>query len=77
MAVKQVSALRQASKYYRKYKKTNKLPILKKPVCIWNNQNYKINDYLSFPVMINGKSQGIKVKVILTDYQKQQLNYNY
>jgi putative transposase len=67
-------AIRDAKSVYRKYKKTNKLPILKKPVCIWNNQNYKINDCLNFPVMINGKSQRIKVKAILTDYQKQQLN---
>jgi len=67
-------AIQDAKSVYRKYKKTNNLPILKKPVCIWNNQNYKINDYVSFPVMINGKSQRIKVKTILTDYQKQQLN---
>jgi putative transposase len=67
-------AIQDARSVYRKYKKTDKLPILKKPVCIWNNQNYKINDYLSFPVFINGKSKRIKVKAMLTDYQKQQLN---
>ncbi|MDR9792232.1 transposase [Aeribacillus pallidus] len=67
-------AIQDARSVYRKYKKTNKLPILRKPVCIWNNQNYKINDCLSFPVSINGKSQRIKVKTILTDYQKQELN---
>ena len=68
-------AIQDARSVYRKYKKTNKLPILKKPVCIWNNQNYRIDDnYLSFPVIINGKSQRIKVEAMLTDYQKQQLN---
>ncbi len=67
-------AIQDAKSVYRKYKKTDKLPILKKPVCIWNNQNYKINDYLSFPVFINGKSKRIKAKAMLTDYQKQQLN---
>jgi len=67
-------AIRDAKSVYRKYKKTNKLPIAKKPVCIWNNQNYKINDYLSIPVIIKGKTQRIKVKAILTDYQRQQLN---
>ncbi|NLI67588.1 MAG: transposase, partial [Bacilli bacterium] len=67
-------AIQDARSVYKKYKKTNKLSVLRKPVCIWNNQNYKINDCLSFPVMINGKSQRIKVKTILTDYQKQQLN---
>lgn len=67
-------AIRDAKSVFRKYKKTNKLPILRKPVCIWNNQNYKINDCLCFPIFVNGKSQRIKVKAILTDYQKQQLN---
>ena len=67
-------AIRDAKSVHRKYKKTNKLPILKKPVCIWNNQNYKVNDYLSFPVVINEKTQIIKVKMLLTDYQKQQLS---
>jgi len=42
-------AIRDAKSVYRKYKKTNNLPILKKPVCIWNNQNYKINDYVNYP----------------------------
>jgi putative transposase len=69
-------AIQDAKSVYKKYKKTSKLPILKKLVCIWNNQNYKINDFLSFPIVINGKTQRIKVKIILTDYQKQQLNNN-
>lgn len=69
-------AIQDAKSIYKKYKKTNKLPILKKPVCIWNNQNYKIADCLSFPVFVNGKTKRIKVKILLTDYQKQQLNNN-
>ncbi|OXB94726.1 RNA-guided endonuclease InsQ/TnpB family protein [Parageobacillus galactosidasius] len=67
-------AIQDAKSVYKKYKKTNKLPILKKPACIWNNQNYKITDCLSFPVFVNGKTKRIKVKILLTDYQKQQLN---
>ena len=68
-------AIQDAKSVYRKYKKTKKLSILKKPVCIWNNQNYKIIDnYLCFPVLINGKSQRIKVEALLADYQKEQLN---
>jgi len=39
-------AIQEAKGVYKKYKKTKKLSILKKPVCIWNNQNYKIKDYL-------------------------------
>jgi len=67
-------AIQDAKSVYRKYKKTKKLSILKKPVCIWNNQNYRIKDnYLSFPVWIDGKVQRIKVKALLTDYQKEQL----
>ncbi len=67
-------AIQDAKSVFRKYKKTNRLSILKKPVCIWNNQNYKINDsFISFPVCINGKSKRIQVKAILTEYQRQQL----
>lgn len=48
-----------------------KVPILKKPVAIWNNQNFVIKpDQLSFPVWLNGKSTRISVKAIFTDYQK-------
>lgn len=69
-------AIQDAKSVFKKYKKTNVVPILKKPVCIWNNQNYKINDsYISFPVYTNGKSTRIKVKAILTEYQKQQLQH--
>jgi putative transposase len=66
-------AIQDAKSVYRKYNKTKKLSILKKPVCIWNNQNYKINEYLSIPILVNGKSQRIKVKTLLTGYQIEQL----
>ncbi len=47
-----------------------KVPILKKPVSIWNNQNYDIRSgHISFPVWINGKSTRIIVEVVITDYQ--------
>lgn len=40
-----------------------KFPTLKKPVAIWNNQNYRIDDSsISFPVMIDGKCTRISVK---------------
>ena len=39
------------------------LPILKKPCCYVNNQNFKIkNGCVEFPVMVNGKSKRIAVK---------------
>ena len=51
--------------------KAPNLPILKKPCCYINNQNYKFKDnVVEFPVMINGKSKRIAVSVRLTDRQK-------
>lgn len=54
------------------WKKTMKsgacFPTLKKPVAIWNNQNYKVNpDSVEFPVWIDGRSQRIRVKAIIPD----------
>lgn len=47
------------------------LPVLKKPCCYINNQNYKVKDNdIEFPVMIKGKSKRIYVRVKLTDRQK-------
>lgn len=47
------------------------LPVLKKPCCYINNQNFRINgDYIEFPVIINGKSKRISVKTKMTDKQK-------
>lgn len=51
--------------------KAPSLPVVKKPCCYINNQNYKIKDNcIDFPVMINGKSKRISVSVKLTDRQK-------
>ncbi len=47
------------------------LPVLKKPCCYINNQNFKVNgDCIEFPVIINGKSKRISVKTKMTDRQK-------
>ncbi len=46
--------------------KTVKIPVLKKTVAIWNNQNYKVTaNTISFPVLINGKSQRLNIKAII------------
>lgn len=51
--------------------KAPSLPVLKKPCCYINNQNFKVGDScIEFPVMINGKSKRISVSVKLTDRQK-------
>ena len=63
-------AIRDAKSVYRKSKKLGVVPVLKKPVCIWNNQNYKIKEnVLEFPVLIGNKSKRIKIKAIFDDYQ--------
>ncbi|ARE89038.1 transposase [Clostridium formicaceticum] len=81
-------AIRDAKSIFSKYKKQIrrnlkkksdkeiKVPVLKKPVCIWNNQNYSLKDgILSLPIMIHGKSQRIQVKTLITDYQLNNLEY--
>ena len=61
-----------AKSIYNKHKKrvTKTIAILKKPVCIWNNQNYSISDNsISFPVWIE-KTQRITVKAEITKEQR-------
>ena len=63
-------AIRDAKSVYKKSKKLGIVPVLKKPVCLWNNQNYKIKENaLEFPVLIGNKSKRIKVKAVFDDYQ--------
>ena len=51
--------------------KAPNLPILRKPCCYINNQNYKIKDNsIEFPVMVDGKSKRISVLARLTERQK-------
>lgn len=58
-----------------KKSKYNVIPVIKKPVIIWNNQNYSIgDDFVSFPLMINNKSVKIKVKGIIDSYVKSLLS---
>lgn len=47
------------------------LPVLKKPCCYINNQNFKVNsDNIEFPVMVNGKSKRLSIRTKITDRQK-------
>ncbi len=49
-------AIRDAKSVYAKYRKTKIRSILKKPVCLWNNQNWTLKEgILWFPVLVNGK----------------------
>lgn len=46
------------------------MSIFKKPVAVWNNQNFKVQgNEISFPVRLSGKSKRISIKTALTDYQ--------
>ena len=47
------------------------IPVLKKPCCYINNQNFKIKDNnIEFPVLINNKSKRISIHTSMTDNQK-------
>lgn len=46
------------------------VPVLKKPVATWNNQNFSVKiGHLSFPVWKNGKSTRLQVKAAITNEQ--------
>lgn len=48
------------------------VPVLKRPCCYVNNQNFKIRDNcIEFPVLINDKSKRISIRTSMTDKQKQ------
>jgi transposase len=47
------------------------VPVLRKPCCYINNQNFKIKeDYIEFPVLIGGKSKRIAIRTSMTERQK-------
>ena len=44
------------------------VPVLKRPCCYVNNQNFKIRDNcIEFPVLINGKSKRISIRTSMTE----------
>lgn len=55
-----------AKSVFKKYRKTQIESILKKPMAIWNNQSYNISESkITFPVLLNGKCQRIKVNALI------------
>lgn len=61
-------AIRDAKSIFRKVKKSDFkiLPLLKKPVIIWNNQNFKVeNNGISMPFFVDGQSKRVKLKAFL------------
>ena len=56
-------AIRDARSVFRKARKTGILPVLRKPVAVWNNQNWMlVDDTVRFPVWKDGKSYRIAVR---------------
>ncbi|PEI90821.1 transposase [Bacillus pseudomycoides] len=46
------------------------IPILKKPVCVWNNQNYSFDfTHIRLPLIIDGKAKKAPVRALLVDKQ--------
>ncbi|MFD0715255.1 RNA-guided endonuclease TnpB family protein [Paenibacillus sp. GCM10027626] len=63
-------AIKDAKSVFKKAKKSKftVVPVLKKPVCIWNNQNYSFDlAHLSMPIMVNGKAAKTPIRALLID----------
>ncbi|MFK4423012.1 MULTISPECIES: RNA-guided endonuclease TnpB family protein [unclassified Bacillus (in: firmicutes)] len=51
------------------------IPILKRPVCVWNNQNYSFDStHISIPFKVKGKSTRLKVRALLIDKTNRNLD---
>lgn len=71
-AIKDAKSLFATKVKKSKYKIT---PILKRPVCVWNNQNYSFDTtHISIPFKINGKSTRLKVRALLIDKNNRNLD---
>lgn len=71
-------AIRDSKSVFQKVKKSKYeiVPILKKPVCIWNNQNYSVSEStIAMPLMIDGKSKKVSIKAII-NYRAKELLTN-
>src|SRR5258706_9114546 len=56
-------ALRDAQSVLKRSLELGCLPILKKPICQWNNQNWRIEDgRLILPVCRDGKTQQVRIR---------------
>jgi putative transposase len=69
-AVKNQAIKDAKSVFSTKIKKSNYtiIPVLKKPVCVWNNQNYSFDyNYIYLPLMIEGKAKKVPVRALLVD----------
>lgn len=63
-------AIKDAKSVFQKVKKSKykTIHILKKPFCVWNNQNYSFDfTYIYLPLMINGKVKKTPIRALLMD----------
>lgn len=63
-------AIKDAKSVFKKVKKSKytKVPFLKKPVCVWNNQNYSFDfSHIFLPLMINGKAKKVPIRALFVD----------
>ncbi|PGL56615.1 RNA-guided endonuclease TnpB family protein [Bacillus cereus] len=62
--------IKDAKSVFQKVKKAKYkiIPVLKKPICVWNNQNYSFDfTYIRLPLMIEGKTKKVSVRALLID----------
>jgi putative transposase len=58
-------ALRDAQSVFKRSLHLDCLPVLKKPICQWNNQNWRIEDgMLMLPVCRDGKTQQVRIRCV-------------
>ena len=51
----------------RRRTKFETVPVLKKPVCIWNNQNYSFDfTHISMPIMVDGKAKKTPIRALFS-----------
>ncbi|MFT9487312.1 MAG: RNA-guided endonuclease TnpB family protein [Tepidibacillus sp.] len=70
-------AIKDAKSVFKKAKKSKfaTIPVLKKPVCIWNNQNYSFDfTHIAMPIMNDGKATKTPIRALLID--KGNRNFN-
>ncbi|WP_066189449.1 RNA-guided endonuclease InsQ/TnpB family protein [Gracilibacillus timonensis] len=63
-------AIKDAKSVFKKGKKSKYkvIPILKKTVCVWNNQNYSFDStHISMPIMMDGKAKKIPIRALFMD----------
>ncbi|MED0988373.1 transposase [Bacillus nitratireducens] len=63
-------AIKEAKSVFQKVKKAKYkiIPVLKKAICVWNNQNYSFDfTHIRLPLMIDGKTKKVLVRALLID----------